>query len=90
MSFDCDRCSRSFETRSALDSHSQAQHDSPGIAETELLEDIRRVAEDIDGRPTQTQYMLHGNYSPATIQRRFGSWSGGVDRALEFVISPAR
>ncbi len=52
------------------------------VSDDELLTDLRRVAQLLNA-PTvsQPRYMEHGNYSPTTIARRFGSWNKALVKA---------
>lgn len=57
---------------------------SPGKAATDedLLAEIQRLTTDDGETPTAKQMDNEGKYSSATYQRRFGSWSVAVDKAL--------
>lgn len=52
------------------------------IADKEILEDIRRVANDL-GQDflTARQYDGSGKFDSSTIKRRFGGWLSGTDKA---------
>jgi hypothetical protein len=58
---------------------------SPGKAasDEDLLREIERLATVNEGAPTAKQMDTEGKYSSATYQRRFGSWSAAVDKALD-------
>lgn len=48
----------------------------------ELLEDLKRVANKIDQHSVSIrEYFTHGNYSPQTLKKRFGSWGNAIKRA---------
>jgi len=51
------------------------------ISDEELLEDLKRVAEEIGESPTVRQYTEHGDYSVPTFQSRFGSWNDAKQQA---------
>ena len=51
------------------------------IADEELLDDLRRVADELDGSPSMADVDERGAYSPSTYQSRFGSWTGAKERA---------
>jgi len=55
----------------------------PSYSDTDLLNEIRRVATvaDADGAPTVTQFNEHSDIADSTIHRRFGSWNQGVAKA---------
>ena len=46
-----------------------------------LIEDIQRVAEEVQESPTARQYQEKGEYSLKTIQRRFGGWNKAKQEA---------
>jgi hypothetical protein len=53
-------------------------------SDSELLADVRRVAEEVGGPPTYQDYEEYGEYGMRTIERRFDSWihartAAGVD-----------
>ena len=50
-------------------------------SKTELLNDLRKVADDLNESPTARQYQDKGDYSPSTIQRRFGGWNKAKEEA---------
>jgi hypothetical protein len=50
-------------------------------SDEELLDDVRRVAEEVDATPTETQYKQHGSHSPTTFRRRIGAWDEVIDAA---------
>lgn len=58
------------------------QPESTTISEETLLEEIRRLADKLDERPTFRDMEVDGNYSASTYVRTFGSWSAAVDEAL--------
>lgn len=43
------------------------------ISDTDLLDDLRRVATQIGHSPTEAEYNEHGQYSAYTLRKRFGS-----------------
>lgn len=45
------------------------------IETDDLLEDLKRVAEELDKTPSINEYNKHGEYSNCTITNRFGSWN---------------
>src|ERR1019366_5689175 len=52
------------------------------VSDTELMEDLRRVAELIGTeKVTQSQYKQHGAYDVSTQERRFGTWNQALLRA---------
>nr|WP_233265208.1 hypothetical protein [Halomarina oriensis] len=46
-----------------------------------MLDDIRRVAEEVGETPRILDYREHGNHSTATFGSRFGSWNEAVEAA---------
>lgn len=58
--------------------------DSPGrhpIPETDLLGDLRGVADRLGRTPSAAEYQEHGRFSRGTIRNRFGSWNNGLREA---------
>ena len=53
----------------------------PRIAEDALLDDLRRVAEQLGEPPTAVQMDKHGDYSVGTYQNRFGRWNRALREA---------
>jgi hypothetical protein len=48
----------------------------------QLLDDLRRVAEELDSfPPTTTEYKTHGNASVTTMRDRFDGWNNAVETA---------
>lgn len=47
----------------------------------ELLDDIRRVADDVDGEPSWDDYVEHGDYAIKGIQYRFDTWLAAKQEA---------
>lgn len=56
---------------------------STEIPKAELLDEIRRLADELGKRPTFREMTDQGNYGTETYIRRFGSWSEAVDAALD-------
>jgi len=50
-------------------------------SDVELLDDIRRVAEDLRHQPSLKEYRERGNHSVTTFYNRFESWSDAVGEA---------
>lgn len=55
------------------------------IADSELIAELHRLAEDIGRRPTTTEMAEQGAYSPRTYTRRFDSWRNALDVAFDEV-----
>lgn len=54
----------------------------PQYTDEELLEEIRRLADELDQSPPKKRAMdEHGAYSSPTYHHRFGSWSNAVKEA---------
>lgn len=60
----------------------ESQDDSEKVPCEELLAEVRRLADEQDGRPTSGDMQRDGAYSPATYINRFGSWSKAVETAF--------
>jgi len=51
------------------------------IDESDLLEDLKRTSDQLDTVPTTAEYNSHGQFSPATLKNRFGSWNEALQEA---------
>lgn len=49
------------------------------VSEEDLLEELRRLADELGERPTMSTMREEGKYSTSTYARRFGSWSDAID-----------
>jgi hypothetical protein len=60
----------------------EPEESNRGVANQELLEDLRRCAQAI-GRDTVTraEYGVTGRFAPGTIEGRFGSWNRALEQA---------
>jgi hypothetical protein len=56
--------------------------DRPAIPDAELIADVRRVADLVDGRPTRKQYTEHGRVTDRTIDNRVGWVNALVEAGL--------
>ncbi len=57
------------------------ENTKPTISNAELLDDIRRVAEELGATSLPKRlYEAHGRFSIAAIQGRFGSWNAAAER----------
>nr|WP_267665183.1 hypothetical protein [Halorubrum yunnanense] len=59
------------------------------VTTEELLAELRRLHDDLGGRPTTTVVREHGSYSCQTYYSRFGSWDDALDAAFETVPTDA-
>ncbi|WP_229126580.1 HNH endonuclease [Halapricum desulfuricans] len=50
-------------------------------SEDELIDELQRVAEMLGHSPSVMEIKRHGEVSPATVKRQFGSWNSGLDAA---------
>jgi len=48
------------------------------INKTELLEDLKQVKNKIGSIPSKNIYKKYGEYHPATIRRKFGTWNNAL------------
>jgi len=46
-----------------------------------LIEDLQRVADAVDGSPSEADVREHGEYGVRTFYRRFGSWGNALEAA---------
>jgi len=51
------------------------------IPKTELLDDLQRVSEVVDGHVTISAYREHGEYTEAPFYDRFGDWESALEAA---------
>ena len=52
------------------------------VSDDALLDEIRRMADELGKRPSAREMDDEGRYATATYQRRFGSWSKALETAL--------
>ena len=48
------------------------------ISDADLLDELERLADEVDGTPTSTQMKRRGAYDPETYRRHFGSWDAAL------------
>ena len=51
----------------------------PTVSDAELLDELERLADELDATPTWTQMDEQGAYSPDTYRRHFGSWNAALE-----------
>lgn len=56
---------------------------TPQIATADLIAELHRLESDLGRHPTSRDVAEHGEYSVATYQRRFESWSAAVTAAFD-------
>lgn len=54
------------------------------IPEEDLIKDIQRVGDVVDGAPTSEEYSSHGRFSTSPLYDRFGSWGNTLREAGYF------
>lgn len=62
----------------ALEAAGLATNKEWGITDTELIDDVTAVIEDLGHVPSKTEYNDIGTYSTTTLRTRFGSWSAAI------------
>lgn len=73
---------RKFETwNEALRTAGLELHDNKGTPDTKLLGEIHRLVDELGRVPSATEMRNMGDYTHATYQSRFGSWSEAVREA---------
>lgn len=50
-------------------------------SDEEYLEDLRRVARELDRVPTGAEYTDHGDHDRSSLTRRFGGWNAALAAA---------
>lgn len=58
------------------------------VSDEELLNDLRRVAVEIDESPSQRQYRERGEFSTSTLQNNFSGWNNAKKKAGLAVYQP--
>lgn len=58
-----------------MNSHFGQTH---GRDRDELLDDLRRLAEDLGKTPSQSDVLEHGRFGVSTYEREFGSWNDAI------------
>lgn len=53
----------------------------PRISTADLLDEIRRLKDELGHTPSMQEMKRHGKYGPRTYQRRFDSWDEAVTEA---------
>lgn len=51
------------------------------ISDGELINELQRLADDLGHRPRTEDMREHGEFSPSTYHRRFGSWNAALEAA---------
>jgi len=69
--------------RNALEAAGIEWSTNARIPDEELLSEIRRLANELEKRPTAREMDADGQYASATYQFRFGAWSTAVEKAFE-------
>ena len=49
------------------------------IPTADLLDELRRLADELNTAPTCSDMKQHGRYDPATYSKRFGSWDAAIE-----------
>lgn len=65
----------------ALDEAGLDRNAHHGIPDEVLLEDLRRVAEELGHSPSMSEYDREGRFSSSNVQARFGRWNAAKERA---------
>jgi len=60
---------------------SSPSQDRQPVSDEALLEELQRVGDLVDGTPNARAMEEHGEHSPNTYVRRFGSWNDAVTKA---------
>lgn len=70
-----------FDSFTALKEAAGYDHTDYKVPEQELIQDLRRVADEIGRSPPVEVYREYGNYNFKTLKRRWGSWHDVLDNA---------
>lgn len=60
----------------------EPQNTQSEVTDSELIEEIHRLTVEFDEPPSVRDMRERGEFSPATYQRHFGSWSEAIETAL--------
>lgn len=52
-----------------------------GISDDELIEELQRLADELEKTPTRREMAEHGAYGTTTYESRFGSWNSALEQA---------
>ena len=50
-----------------------------GLSDEDLLDELRRLADELDRTPTCRNMKRQGRYDPSTYRYRFGSWNAAIE-----------
>lgn len=53
------------------------------VSQEEMIEELHRLADVLDKRPSMREMNEHGKYSPNTYHENFGAWSTALEIAFE-------
>jgi hypothetical protein len=59
----------------------ETPHPSRRVPTERLLDELKRIADDVGGRPTLRDMEAKGEYGPMTFIRRYGSWNEALEAA---------
>lgn len=65
----------------ALEAAGLSVNHNRGIANSELIKHLQKVAEDFGKAPTREEMKREGDYSVSTYELRFGTWNGALEEA---------
>lgn len=89
MAFSCPYCDDEFQSKAARAGHVGGAHAGGGNPEwvarrvdrEDLLEELRRLGEDLGKRPSCGDMKEHGRYSFKPYMREFGGWNDAIEAA---------
>ena len=67
----------------ALEAAGFTPHMDADLSKQELRDELHRLAEDLNDRPSAREMDEYGEYASATYQRHFGSWSKAIKQAFD-------
>lgn len=76
MTFECPDCDREFDGYRGLKTHQGVNR-----TDQDVLDDIRRVADELGWIPTEAEFESRAGYGTAAVNRRFGTWTNGLEAA---------
>lgn len=70
-------CSRTFNSTAGMNSHFGHKHNHDNA----MIEELRRLADELGDTPSQPEMAEHGKFSPSTYERNFNTWNEAIEEA---------
>jgi len=66
---------------SALEAAGYKPNTRQTVTDTELIENLRKITEELGHPPTRNEADVHGDYGTSTYEKRFGGWTSALKEA---------